>query len=146
MAINSLAHIGPSAAEAVPAVIRAVEFDNPNVRLAAVNFLLAMGPDAQVRISPLIRLVNDKDEGLAWAGLTLVARPARDSPKAMRAVTQALQHESFRVRGKAAITLGQLGARAKEGIPALQAALKDEYWNVREAAAEALKKIESGKD
>jgi HEAT repeat protein len=48
-----------------------------------------------------------------------------------------------RLRAKAASALGQIGSRASDAIPALGEAMKDEYLNVREAASEALKQIQS---
>ena len=53
----------------------------------------------------------------------------------------ALKDESNRIRGKAAVTLGKLGADAQAALPALNDALNDTHSNVREAAAEALLRL-----
>ena len=55
-----------------------------------------------------------------------------------------LSNANERTRGKAAITLGLLGPAAREAVPTLKLLLADEWFNVREAATNALIAIESG--
>jgi len=63
---------------------------------------------------------------------------------ALPALVERLSDDNNRVRGLAAIALGEVGPPAGAATPALTRALADEFSNVREAAAEALTKIGSG--
>jgi HEAT repeat protein len=49
--------------------------------------------------------------------------------------------EDYLLREQAAIALGKIGPAAKSAVPSLQIALRDEYPEIRRAAAEALKRI-----
>jgi HEAT repeat protein len=66
-------------------------------------------------------------------------------PEASRLVpllVDALQHESSRVRGKSAESLGKLGPAAHEASLELLKLTQDEWFNVREAASNALRRIQ----
>lgn len=54
---------------------------------------------------------------------------------------KALKHKEFKVRSDAIEVLGRLGVAAKEAVPALENLTQDNEKSVRQAAAEALKKI-----
>jgi hypothetical protein len=63
-------------------------------------------------------------------------------PAGVSALGEALSNdERWYVRQQAARALGGIGPAAKDAVPALTDRLKDEHQHVREAAAEALKKI-----
>jgi len=59
---------------------------------------------------------------------------------------KALKHKEFKVRSDAVAVLGRLGIAAKETVPALEELLKDKDPSVRQAAAEALKKIKAAQE
>jgi hypothetical protein len=63
--------------------------------------------------------------------------------KLLRAHLGDLSNPSWRVRRKAARGLGELGADGMPAIAELEALLKDKDYRVREAAAEALAKIQN---
>jgi len=58
------------------------------------------------------------------------------------ALIQALKDRQSDIRLSAAIKLGVYGEQAKEAVPSLQAALQDHDARVREAAYNALVKID----
>jgi HEAT repeat protein len=60
----------------------------------------------------------------------------------MSALTRDLQHRDWQKRRAAAEQLGRLGAAADEAVPALIEALADAHEAVRQAAADALGRIE----
>ena len=60
--------------------------------------------------------------------------------------TPAAIHAVEAVRSSAAGALGKIGPLAKEAVPALKKALEDDDAGVREAAAEALRKIQRSTD
>ena len=76
-----------------------------------------------------------------WAALKI----APDDPSLIRlaipVLSDGLKHYQEMVRYESAVGLGELGEAAKPAAAALNKALKDESPQVREAAAEALKKI-----
>ena len=53
-----------------------------------------------------------------------------------------LKHPNAAARAGAAALLGQIGPDAREALPALRLLLKDEDQQVRDAAGEAIKKID----
>ena len=53
-----------------------------------------------------------------------------------------LSHANAAVRKKAATILGEIGPDAKESLPALSLLLQDQDQSVRDAAKEAIKRIE----
>jgi HEAT repeat protein len=55
----------------------------------------------------------------------------------------ALSNPSERPRGKAAQALGQIGVLARDAVPTLLQLRTDEWRNVREAATNALKAIDT---
>jgi HEAT repeat protein len=59
----------------------------------------------------------------------------------MPLLIEGLKDKNPQARRAAAYVLGQLGPAAKEGIPALNTALKDDNADVRQAATVALEKI-----
>ncbi len=61
------------------------------------------------------------------------------------ALVIALKDQDWRVRRRAAWSLGYLGPAAREAIPSLTEALKDKSAAVRNAAQAALKKIKAEK-
>jgi HEAT repeat protein len=68
-----------------------------------------------------------------------------DKPDPKKAIPQLLvflRHANAEVRKQAATILGQIGPDAKESLPALSLLLQDKDQLVRDAAQEAIKRIE----
>jgi HEAT repeat protein len=94
-------------------------------------------------IASLREIVKDSSpEPVAWAAIPLLSGMSSKVPDSITILIEALKHESNRVRGKAAQALGKIGPSTQEVISALEAASRDSYSNVREAASEALLKIQ----
>jgi HEAT repeat protein len=126
-AVLALEEIG---SEAIPACIKALR--SPGAAYA-VLFLEKMGE------SCVEELINEfKTEGAAYASLAL----RNIGPAALPYLIRAVKNHDSTVRMWAAITLGEMGKWAAEAIPVLQAALTDSDNNVRQAAQEAIEKIE----
>src|SRR5262249_50843431 len=64
-------------------------------------------------------------------------------PDAVPALISLLAHEDRDTRRWAACTLGRIGPPAKAAAPALRAALHDDQEDVRDAAIEALQKMDA---
>jgi len=57
------------------------------------------------------------------------------------ALIEALKDDDYIVRQYAVEALGRIGPKAASAVPGIRAALNDEYPDVREAAAKALREI-----
>jgi HEAT repeat protein len=87
-----------------------------------------------------LRSRNERDRIVA---VRLLPQREEDAGKVIPALIESLQgKQSGDVRWSAAIGLGHFGERAKEAIPALEAAEHDRDARVREAARVALSRID----
>jgi HEAT repeat protein len=117
--------------------------EDETVGFAAGNLLRNAGRDA---LLPLLHdALHSQNDRLRWnAAVFLNEWGPEEAKKTVPVLIQALlRHSNARFRAKAAVLLGQLGPEAKESVPALTKALQDQDATVREAAAEALKKIQA---
>jgi HEAT repeat protein len=141
----ALGQIGPSASAAVPALGRALKDEQDVVRWASLSALEALGPVAREALPDLCKLVLDKRSYLktefarnSSADVYQWLRSEEDSPavRALHADRPAtLPERAMRV-------LAAIGPGAKEAVPALLTALRDERASVRRAARATLLKID----
>src|SRR5262249_7523555 len=105
-----------------------------NVRIAAVAVLGRIGPPAKSALPALPAAPQDADAGVRISVADVLAglEPAR-AAMVLPIVSSGLTDKDPQVRRAAAYVLGQLGNGAKDAIPALTAALKDESAEVRQA-------------
>ena len=94
----------------------------------AVKLVLAFKSDSKIKCR--------------WHAIELLRKARPEAAVVVPALIERLKDENNRVRGLAAIALGEMGPLARGAVPALRETLKDEYVNVREAAAETLKKTD----
>jgi HEAT repeat protein len=144
----ALAAIGPDARAAVPALVKEMDEDeDPKVRRTACYALGKIGPDAADAVGALRKQMESDDAFMRVASLwALLQIQPKDQPLrrlAVKPLTKALEESDKElVKIEVSRALGDLGALAKESIPALEkAAAEDESPAVRAAAAEALKKV-----
>ena len=119
---QALGEIGAEPKNAVPALKAVLKDDHKELVEAAITSLGKLGPTA---VPPLIDALKRKDAP------SKPEKPAKKGPGTT-------DHTAF-VRGKAALALGEIGADAKDAVPALVDALKD--VNIRTEAASALGSI-----
>jgi HEAT repeat protein len=148
----ALAALGPDAKDATPVLIEVMTSDEePSVRHAAIYALGKIGPAAAAAKEALNKNMESDDKftkvASVWALLQI-----QPTDKALHVVAVPLfmgaveNAEIDRVRFEAATALGNIGPAAKPAVDVLKkAAESDDSPMVREAAAEALKKIENGK-
>jgi HEAT repeat protein len=119
----------------------ALKTENSAARREAVNALGTIGPEAKKStleaVPSLLEMV--KDPALHT---TLAIALGRIGPEVAEALCVGLKpSQDVAVREGVAKVLGRLGAKAKNAIPSLVAALKDDDTKVQTAVADALSKI-----
>jgi HEAT repeat protein len=143
-AADSLGRIGPLAREALPALVRALADESEPVRRNVAAALARIDPDwstdPEIRdaIPSLVEKLRHPGEAgqMAADGLVLIG------PAAVSVLSEALTADDRVLREAAATTLGRIGPKARAAIPTLVRALQDRHGWLREAASQALQKID----
>jgi HEAT repeat protein len=139
-ACRELGNLGAEAAEAVPALIHALNMDSRNgVRYTAAEALGKIGPKADSAVPHLIRALCHDRDGVPREAARALGRIG--NADAVKPLTEALSHGEMEARKNAAIALGDLGLKAAQAVSALILALDDDYKYVPSAAAESLGRI-----
>jgi HEAT repeat protein len=148
--VRLLERMGRKAEAAVPALLEALYDPDEEMRIDVEWPLSQMiGPRMLPR---LLALAQDKDPRVRVAVVCICGQLVEQSPAVVRTLIQALQDHAeanfgsprrgkFRVSLAAASSLGNLGPRAREAVPALAAALKSDEARLRHQAAFALGRI-----
>jgi HEAT repeat protein len=145
----TLGRIGPASAPAVEKIMEILKTATNERVLAAACFALgAMGTSGSKAAPALVEMYNDGTDFqkmlAIWA--LLKVRPGFDSvvSRAIPMMIAGLSHQRVDVRVEAARALGGIGPKAADAIPALKKAeLSDDNQAVRDAAKEAIAKIET---
>jgi HEAT repeat protein len=142
----ALAEIGPAATDAVPTLIASLDSKRDDIVTSASYALGKIGPDARAAVPALRQNLNNPKEIVQFASiralLRILPREPRLVPVARVRLLKGLESDVEFVRAECAATLGEIGRAAKSALPQLRKLLDDESEMVRNAAAEAIKKIE----
>ena len=142
-AASVLGEIGHDA-KVAPDLEAALKDKDSFVRMVAAHGLRKMGAGAREAIPALREALSDKGENVrlaaAWALATIAPPPSK---QVISVLQKALGSDSSYTRHSAALALGEAGVAAKDALPVLREALKDERKNVRDIAAWAIKKIQA---
>ncbi|MCH8193289.1 MAG: HEAT repeat domain-containing protein [Planctomycetes bacterium] len=134
-----LAAHGPAAADAVTALIDALDDRETQVWFHAVTALSRIGPAAKAAIPRLIADIDrHSDRGANPKWYRSVHALGMVGPAAIPALTKGLSHGDEDVRAGAAAALGWMGPEAAETTALLVGLLDDNDEFVREKAAETL--------
>lgn len=136
-AVWSLGELGPSAAEAAPALERALR-DEDRRRGVASQALAKLGPAALPAAPALVDVLRADDARRRWNAAIALGRIGPAAGAHAGALRQALRDGDPRVRSQAALALGRLRAREPASVAALTDALGDDEREVRAQAARAL--------
>ncbi len=145
----ALAAIGPEAKDAVGVLIESLASDDREVRGTACYALGKMGPAAAAAVPALQQRLQAADgaahTALIWSLLKIRPGDADLEKTVVPLLVQALNRQEELVRVEAAAALGGLAAAAEPSVVARlkELAEKDPSDQVREAAAEAVKKLEA---
>ena len=138
-AANTLGFMRESAADAVPALVDALEDSYEPVRRNAIYALGAIGKPA---VEPLIDALASEKEAFDMEPILHICDAAHGlaaiSASAAPALIKALQDARENVRASAAYTLGEMGPLAAEAVDGLIASLTDTSEEVRRHATSAL--------
>lgn len=125
-AAQALAAQGPTAAEAVDALLQALDDPQPDVREAATEALGAIGPAAKAALPRLWTQLKDEKQG--W--LAYVAGPALAQiagPEIVPQLTELLGNPNPVLQSAAANGLHTLGPAARGAMPTVVAGLAPNY-------------------
>ncbi|MBI3856529.1 MAG: alpha-L-fucosidase [Planctomycetes bacterium] len=172
--VKALADIDPFNSDVVAAILKALRDPDPDVRRVALTAVIKLGPAANGAAPVLADVLQDADASnrvkacqafsrLASDGKSgipaLIARLAdndaevraeaaealmRIGPSGLDPLVRALHERDMRVRRAAAEVLGSFGSEAKTAVVELTEIAKDDDAALKEAATQAIKRIQSG--
>ena len=130
--------------EQAPALIRALESQDPSVRAFATYSLGALGAAAGPEAAEALARTVEAEGGAGKAGAAAaLAKMGAGAKQAVPSLIRQLEDQREARRWRAARTLGRIGPDAKAAVPALSRRLQDESVTVRIHAARALGRIAS---
>jgi HEAT repeat protein len=136
------AALAQDARQALPALVKAAEDDDPDLRLSAVKVL------GQIRGEPVLSLPalcsalrDDEDRDVRWAAALALGEYGEVAAPVVPELIAALGDDDVQVRVGAATALGKIGPMAITALPALIRALDDRDEQLRQCAKGALVKI-----
>src|SRR6476661_7910311 len=131
-AIKKLGKIGEPA---IPALMKALQDKNLQVRRSAAQVLAKIGPPA---IPDLAQALNNPNADVRSSAAEALGGIGAEAITALPQLVFLLQDSNPDVRSSAAEALGGIGAEAKTALPQLVPLLQDSNAHVRSSAAEAL--------
>jgi HEAT repeat protein len=142
-AAEALGLLGPRAAAAVPALVETLNDPSSQVCEQSAIALGKIGASAQPAVPLLIQILRStgKDPNLRRASGEAVASIDAKGESLVPVLVEILRGRNDEGRWVAAGLLGKLGPLARKAVPTLLDSLDDDAPHIREAAAEALKRI-----
>ena len=131
-AIKNLGKIGEPA---IPALMKALQDKNLQVRRSAADVLRQIGPPA---IPALVKALKDSDANVRSIAAYVLGKIGAKAKTALPQLVPLLTDSNAKVRSSAASALGGIGAEAQTAVPQLVPLLTDSNANVRSNAASAL--------
>jgi HEAT repeat protein len=141
--IDILESLGPAAAPAARALVRALTDPDRFVRWAAARTVGKIAPaEAESVVPALARLLGDPDPDVRLAAAAALERYGPAARTAVPGLIGALKAQDEDFRLSAIRALRSIGLEARPAIPALTAAASDPNPRVRQLAAELLGKLQ----
>jgi HEAT repeat protein len=141
---DSLGLLGKAAEDAVPALAEALkDMKNVELRRAAAIALGQVGPPAMKALTELRSATRDEDKFVRSHAVHAVAGLGKDAADAIPELVRLVKDDTVtEVRVAAAEALGLLGVKSPDAMDALTTASRSSQTVLREAAMEALKRLE----
>jgi HEAT repeat protein len=141
--IDILESLGPAAAPAARALVRALTDPDRFVRWAGARTLGKIAPaEAESVVPALARLLGDPDLDVRLAAAAALERYGPAAAAAVPTLIGALGAQDVEFRLSAIRALRSIGLEARPAIPALNAAASDPDPRVRQLAVELLGKLQ----
>jgi HEAT repeat protein len=129
-------------ASRVDVLMRNLEHPRASVRKEAIDGLAAIGPAAARAIPKLVDCLEDPDLLVRAHAARAAWRVGIDPEELVPALAEMVNPEEQTAFSVAALVLSDMGAAARDALPALRACLKADSAVVRLHAAESILKIE----
>jgi HEAT repeat protein len=142
LALDVLAHIGPSAQAAVTPLIAALSDSDREVCAGAAQVLQAIGPKARAAVPTLIANLQGSQTEVRASAAVALGHIGPDAQEARRPLLECLLDPDENVRYAAALALGRIDPQFTEAAPALRDALHDSSPKVQMAAIDSLSHID----
>jgi HEAT repeat protein len=142
-AARELGKFGETAAEAIPALVAAVEGPDHWVGARAADALGSIGPAAADAVPPLIEALASEYVELEASAARALGRIGPAAEDAVPSLLKMLEHDHSYVRVPAAVALWRIDQRTDVVVPVLREGLTDTRMDVRREAEAALASIES---
>lgn len=140
--LKQLEDYGPEGREAVDELIETLADPDPKVRYRAAKVLSKIGIGAIPAAEAMTSALKEADADTRYYLLKAFANIEDAARVGITEITHVLDTDTNpRTRYYAAKTLGKIGKEALSAAPVLEKAQKDKDPKVREAAAQALKKV-----
>jgi HEAT repeat protein len=142
-AAKTLAAIGADSRSAVQELIQALADSQTDVRQYAALTLGKIGPDAAAAVPSLQKALKDKDQEVRCQAARALGNCGKAGLLALPELIRLLKDDDVaEVRLAVIQVLGDFGPDAKDAVDALSIASRDGRPAIREAAADALKKVQ----
>jgi HEAT repeat protein len=139
---SALGSIGPTAKDAVPDLVQALNDTNPQVRSNAASALEKMGTDAKDAVPDLIKALHDQDAEVRSNVVTALGSMGTDAKLAIPDIVKVLKDDKDEwVRGSSVSALANIARESETLMPYLLLALKDKDAIVRSKSVYILETI-----
>lgn len=141
-AAYALSDIGPEAAPAVPALVKALTQEQvARPFRTPPSSAFALGKIGSAAIPALSQLLTNRDSRVRTSALLALSFMGADGGEAVPRVLEMLRDADVEVRHTAALTLPAIGANQEQVVTGLADCLQDEDIYIRSAAAAVLRRI-----
>jgi HEAT repeat protein len=139
----AIGEIGPSAAEAVPALIEALKQEQvPRPLRTPPSSALALGRVGPVAVPPLIEVLKDSRASVRTSAVIALGLVGVDARAAAPALFELLKDKDSEVRSASALSLGAIDSANKDLVPVLKVLSREDDIYISSAAISALRRID----
>lgn len=145
LAATAIGRIGPPGNEAVSALTRALDSNDPHFRLHAATALVRIEAGQAKKVLPmLIKALENENYTIRGLCINAIKEIGPQAVEAVPGLIKALESDTRVNRILAASALGAIGTVAKAAVPLLKNLLEDPDAILRNSAKSALENIERG--
>jgi len=142
-AATALGGLGPDGKPGVKALAKAARDKDETLAVAAVDALGKIGPAAEAAVGHLLWCLHNAPAEVMWRSARTLGLIHPHDRKVVKALADALLCPDWRVREFAAVALGAIGPYAAEARKDLEKLATDGRAEVREAARDALQRLDA---